>query len=330
MAMGNLELIAKRLIRSGMEEETPAAVIADATLPSQKTVRASLKQITEKCKENKIGPPAIVVIGAAADKKLNWLANKPLFGRSIVVTRDADSNADFAAKIITKGGNPIEFTTIKIKPLTQMNTFLQTLAKIAEYDWLIFTSANGVTVLFDALQKLDKDARVFASAKIAAIGSETAAKLDEFGIKADFVPNVFTSKELGKQLIAFTNLQNKKVLLLRSQLASNELSELLDGAGAEVDNVPVYTAVTIKNKCSWLIEKIERGEIDWLTFASPSSAKGFLEQIPAELVNSSNTRIASIGPVTSKQLKTLGLKVDVQAVEHTIDGLLAAIEKIYK
>jgi uroporphyrinogen III methyltransferase/synthase len=335
MAMGNLELIAKRLIRSGMEEETPAAVIADATLPSQKTVRASLKQITEKCKENKIGPPAIVVIGTAANEKLNlchrhWLSSKPLFGKSIVVTRDADSNADFAAKLIAKGGNPIEFTTIKIKPLTQTNTFLQTLAKIAEYDWLIFTSANGVTFLFDALQKLDKDARVFASAKIAAIGSETAAKLDEFGIKADFVPNVFTSKELGKQLISFTNLQNKKVLLLRSQLASNELSELLDSAGAEVDNVPVYTAVTIKNKCSRLIEKIERGEIDWLTFASPSSAKGFFEQIPAELVNSSNTRIASIGPVTSEQLKTLGLKVDVQAVEHTIDGLLAAIEEKYK
>ncbi len=338
MAMENLEFITKRLMKNGMSEKTPVAVIADATLPSQKTARAPLKQITKKCKENKIGPPAIVVIGAAADKKLNWLANKPLFSRSIVVTRDADSNADFAAKIITKGGNPIEFPTIKIKPLTQTNKFLQTLAKLAEYDWLIFTSANGVTVLFDALQKLDKDARVFASAKIAAIGSETAAKLSEFGIKADFVPNVFTSKELGKQLISFTNLQNKKVLLLRSQLArqthgglaSNELGELLDSAGAEVDDVPVYTAVTIKNKCSWLIEKIERGEIDWLTFASPSSAKGFFEQIPAELVNSSNTRIASIGPVTSEQLKTLGLKVDVQAVEHTIDGLLAAIEKTYK
>ena len=146
--------------------------------------------------------------------------SKPLFGRSIIVTRDANSNADFAAKIISKGGNPIEFTTIKIKPLTQTNKFLQTLAKIAEYDWIIFTSANGVTIFFDVLQKLDKDARVFASAKIAAIGSETAAKLDEFGIKADFVPNIFTSKELGKQLIGFANLKGKKVLLLRSQLAS--------------------------------------------------------------------------------------------------------------
>lgn len=330
MAMGNLELIAKRLIKNGMEEETPAAVIADATLPSQKTVKASLKQITEKCKENKIEPPAIVVIGTAAGEKLNWFLSKPLFGRSIVVTRDADSNADFAARIIGKGGNPIEFTTIKIKPLTQTNKFLRTLAKIAEYDWLIFTSANGVIIFFDILQRLNKDARVFASTKIAAIGSKTAAKLSEFAIIADFVPNVFTSKELGKQLINFVNLKGRKVLLLRSQLASNELSELLNSAGAEVDNVPVYTTVTVKSNCSPLLEKIERGEIDWLTFASPSSVKGFFEQIPAELVNSSNVRVASIGPVTSEQLKNLGLRVDAQATEHTTDGLLAAIEKTYR
>jgi uroporphyrinogen III methyltransferase/synthase len=330
MAMGNLELIAKRLIKNGMKEETPAAVIADATLPSQKTVRASLKKIIGKCKENKIEPPAIVVIGTAADKKLNWLTNKPLFGKTIVTTRDADGNADFAAKIIAKGGNPVEFTTIKIKPLTQTNKFLKTLTKIAEYDWLIFTSANGVNLFFDILQKLNKDARVLTSAKIAAIGSQTAAKLGEFAIIADFMPNVFTSKELGKQLISFANLQGKKILLLRSQLASNQLNELLEIAGAKVDNVPVYTTVTVKNKCSPLLKKIERSEIDWLTFASPSSVKGFFEQIPGELINSSNVGIASIGPVTSEQLKNLGIGVDTQATEHTTDGLLAAIENMYK
>ncbi len=330
MAIGNLQLIAKRLIKNGMKEETPAAVIADTTLPSQKTVRASLKQIATKCKENKIEPPAIVVIGAAADAKLNWLMSKPLFGKTIVVTRDADSNADFAAKIISKGGNPVEFTTIKIKPLTQTNKFLKTLTKITEYDWLIFTSANGVNIFFDVLQKLNKDARVLASAKIAAIGSETAAKLSKFAIIADFVPSVFTSKDLAKQLINFKNLQGKKVLLLRSQLASNELCDLLETAAVKIDNVPVYTIETVKNDCGPLLEKIEKSEIDWLTFASPSSAKVFFEQIPAESVNSSNIKIASIGPVTSEQLKNLSLRVDVQAAEHTTDGLLAAIEKTYK
>ncbi|MDD5327825.1 MAG: uroporphyrinogen-III C-methyltransferase [Phycisphaerae bacterium] len=329
MAMENLELIAERLIKNGMAEGTPVAVIAEATLPSQRTVRASLKQITEKCEENKIAPPAIVVIGAAADEKLNWLVGKPFFGKTIVITRDAESNVDFAAKIISKGGNPVEFATIKIEPLTQTNIFLQTLTKFSEYDWFIFTSANGASVLFDALQQLGKDARVFASAKIAAIGSETAAKLQQFGIKADFTPSVFTSKELGKQLIAYANLKAKKILLLRSQLASDELSELLSIAGAEVDNVPVYTTAAVKNDPGPVIEKIKNGEIDWLTFTSPSSTRAFFEQIPVELVNSSSVKIASIGPVTSEQLKNLGFEVNVHADEHTADGLLAAIEKIY-
>lgn len=334
MAMENLDFITKKLIENGISEETHAAVIADATLPTQKTIRAPLKQISEKCKENKkenkIELPAIIVVGAAADEKFNWLANKPLFGKRIVATRDAESNTDFAAKIIAKGGNPIEFPTIEIKPLTETNKFLQTLTKFATYDWLVFTSANGVVACFDALQKLGKDARVFASAKIAVIGSTTAVKLNEFGIKADFTPNVFTCKELGKQLINFTNLKNKKVLLLRSQLASNELCELLQSIGAEVDNIPAYTAVTVKNDSGPLIEKIKKGDIDWLTFASSSSVRAFFEQIPTKLVNSSKIKIASIGPVTSEQLKTLGLKVDTQASEHTVDGLLDAIEKTYK
>lgn len=330
MAMENLKFIADQLIKNGMAEKTPTAVIADATLPGQKIVRAPLEKISETCEQNKIEPPAIVIIGVAADEKLNWLASNPLFGKTIVITRDAESNADLATKIIIKGGNPVEFATIKTEPLTQTNKFPQTLAKLSEYDWLIFTSANGIIVFFDTLQKLGRDARVFATAKIAVIGSETAARLSEFGIKADFTPNVFTSKELGKQLIAFTNLKGKKVLLLHSRLASNELCELLENAGAKVDNVSLYNTTTVKNDSGLLTDKIKKGEIDWLTFASPSSVNAFFEQIPADLINSSNIKVASIGPVTSEQLKTLGLEVDVQATEHTTDGLLDAIEKTYQ
>jgi len=172
--------------------------------------------------------------------------------------------------------------------------------------------------------------RVFASAKIAAIGSETAAKLSQFGIKADFVPSIFTGEQLGKQLIRSTNLQKKKILLLRSQLASSELIDLLSQAAAKVDDVAVYTVVEEKSDSAWLTEEIKNGRIDWLTFASPSSAKIFFKQIPGELVNSANVRLASIGPTTSEQLKNLGLTVDTEAAEHTIDNLLAAIEKIYK
>ncbi len=332
MAMGNLDFITYELIEAGMAKETPAAVIADVSLPSQKTVRASLGRLSQKCEQGKIGPPAIVVIGAvaASDPRLNWFMKKPLFGKNIVVTRDTRGNADFAAKIISAGGNPIEFTTIKIRPLTESSRFLQTLAKIAEYDWVIFTSGSGVTIFFDVLESLGKDARVFSSAKIAAIGSETAAKLGKFAIKPDFVPTVFTGEELAKQLIGYTNLQGKKILLLRSQLASNELYQLLVTAGAQVDDVPVYTTVMVKNECSRLMGRIATGEVNWLTFTSPSTVNGFFEQVPADLINSGDVKVASIGPVTSEQLKNLGVRVDVQAAVHTVDGLLIAIEGMYE
>jgi len=332
MAVGNLDFIVDQLLANGMSEKTPAAVIANATFPNQMVVTAPLNLIDHKCRQEALEPPAIVVIGdtAAGDAKLSWFMKKPLFGRSIVVTRDRRGNADFAAKIIRRAGNPVEFAAIKIEPLTDTNLFLQTLARLSEYDWIIFTSPNGVAVFFDCLRNLSKDARVFASAKVAAIGGETAAKLAEFGIKADFVPTVFTGRDLAKQLLGFTNLQSRKVLLLRSQLASNDLVDLLQQAGAEVENVPVYTAVKEKSDCAWLTDKISGGAIDWLTFTSSSCVRAFFEQIAPGIINSSNVKVASIGPVTSEKLKNLGVGVDVQAVEHTTDGLLDAIEESEK
>ncbi len=332
MGIGNLDYITDQLMENGMNSDMPVAIIANATFPTQAVAKASLADISQKCKQTGIKPPAIIVIGTAAatDTQLNWFMQQPLFGRNIIVTRDIPGNIDFADKIIRRGGNPKKFPTIKIKALTQKNEFLRTLAKITEYHWIIFTSGNGVAVFFEALQSLNKDARVFGSTKIAAIGGKTAAKLSEFGIKADFVPGVFTSKELGRQLIAHTNLKNKKVLLLRSKIASNELAELLKKAEAKVQDIAVYTAEQQICKSEWLIEEIDKGRIDWLTFASPSSANSFFEQIPGDMVNSSNAKIASIGPVTSERLKILGVNVDITAAEHTLDGLIDAIEQIYK
>jgi uroporphyrinogen III methyltransferase/synthase len=332
MGVGNLGFIAERLMENGMSADKPAAVIADATFPAQKVAKAALGDISDECKRQGINPPAIIIIGVAADgtEELNWFMNKPLFGKNIVITRDVAGNAGFAAKIIERCGNPVQFPTIKIKPLTHKNEFVNAIAKINEYDWIIFTSANGVSIFFETLRSLNKDARAFGPAKIAAIGEKTAAKLSEFGIEADFVPSVYTSRELGKQLIAYTNLRAKKVLLLRSQVASNELIEILDKAGAEVREAAVYKILKQESDCTWLTDQISTGRIDWLTFASPSSASCFFEQIPVDLVNSGNVRIASIGPVTSERLKSLGAAVEVTAADYTFESLLNAIEEYEK
>jgi uroporphyrinogen III methyltransferase/synthase len=164
-------------------------------------------------------------------------------------------------------------------------------------------------------------------AKVAAIGSKTAEKLAVFGIKADFVPDVFTGRELGRQLLAFANLHDKKALLLRSAIASNELVEVLTEGETQVENVAVYTAAEVKGDTSSLVESLGEGTIDWVTFASPSSVDGFFGQVPVWVVNSSKAKVASIGPVTSGRLKELGVKVDVTAAKHTIDGLLDSIEQ---
>ncbi|MBN1806296.1 MAG: uroporphyrinogen-III C-methyltransferase [Sedimentisphaerales bacterium] len=332
MGVGRMEYIVTQLMQNGMSPDAPVAVVTNATFPTQTVTKAPLAEISQKCIDAGIKPPAVIVVGTAAgcDVQLNWFMRQPLFGKNIVVTRDVPGNVDFADKIICRGGNPLKFPTIKIKPLTQKNDFLHTLAEITEYDWAVFTSGNGVAIFFQALRSLGKDARIFGSTKIAAIGGKTADKLSEFGIRADFIPDIFTGKELCRQLMAHTNLKDKKVLLLRSKIASDELVKLLEKAGAEVDDVAVYTAEHEKSDNQWLVEEINKGQVDWLTFASPSSVDGFFAQISGGLINSTNIKIASIGPVTTARLKDLGVNADITATEHTLDGLIDAIERTYK
>jgi len=328
MGIGALPSIAGKLIGSGMAAETPAALVADATLPTQRLVQTPLGRIAEECDKQEIEPPALIIVGpaAAGDASLNWFMRLPLFGKGLVLTRDSAGNADSARKVIARGGRPVEYLTLAIQALTDHGEFVQVLAEFPGYDWAIFTSANGVRVFFDAIADLGKDARVFGGMKIAAIGPRTAEVLQQSGIRADFVPAVFTGRELARQLIGYTDLRGKKVLLLRSEIASDELVHGLEAGGAEVKDVPVYTAVSQKGDDASLIAQMRQGQIQWLTFASPSAVRSFFEQIPPEAVRSCGVRVASVGPVTSKELARLGVAVDVEATEHTIDGLLDAIE----
>jgi uroporphyrinogen III methyltransferase/synthase len=328
MGIGTLPTIAEQLMAHGRAAETPAALVANATLPTQKVVRAPLNTIVETCRQEQIEPPALIIIGAAArgEEALNWFMRKPLFGRAIVVTRDANGNSEMAQKILARGGNPIEFTTMTLQPLTDRTEFLEVLTELKDYDWVIFTSPNGVRVFFAALTALDKDARVFASIRIATLGAKTAECLAQYGIRADFVPTSFTGRDLGLQLLSFANLRGKKVLSLRSELASDELIEVLQEGQAHVRDVSLYTAVPHRGEAASLEEQIRQGRVHWLTFASPSAVRGFFEQIRPEIANTGQVRTASIGPVTSRELAKFGVRIDVEAPVHTVDGMLDAIE----
>jgi uroporphyrinogen III methyltransferase/synthase len=329
MGVGNLAKIASKLIACGKATDTPTAVIANATLPTQRLVKAPLERIADECDEQQVKAPAIIMIGPAAqsDSRFNWFMSQPLFGQTIVVARDRRGNAAFADKILARGGNVVQFDSIQIKDLTEKVEVRQALGSLDDYDWIIFTSVNGVGATFGALAKMGKDARCFAQINIACIGSATAACLEGFGIKADFVPDVYTSAELAKQLAKSVNLENKKIALLRSVAAPKDLAEALTKSGADVEDVGVYTVVTMDKDASGLIGQIEAGKIGWVTFTSPSTANAFFTHVPPDLISTHGVKIASIGPVTSEQLTKLGVHVNAQAQRHTIDGLINVLIK---
>jgi uroporphyrinogen III methyltransferase / synthase len=332
MGVGNLESISKELVKNGMSADMPAAVVADATLPSQRIVTAKIADIAQAAIDENIKPPAILIVGCAAqpDMSLSWFVRKPLFGQCVVATRDVDGNAELAEKVLRQGGLPLEFTAIEMKSLTETGDFPNALKHIGSYDWVVFTSSNGVEIFFEKLAKEGKDARIFKKACIAAIGDITARRLKDFGIVADFVPDVFTGRELAKQLTRFENLKSRKVLLLRSAIASKELADALKKAGAAVDDVALYTTQTAKNDATAIIDAIQNDRADWLTFTSSSSVRGFFEQVEIKSVKKARLRIASIGPATTEQLKKLGLKIAVEAKPHTTDGLVDAMCKFKK
>ena len=176
MGIGALASIVENLIGEGMSRQTPVALVAEATQPNQRVVKAPLAQIVRRCEQEQIEPPALIIVGAAAggEVELNWFMRQPLFGKAIVMTRDTVGNADFAKKIIARGGRPVEFPTIAIQPETDPGVFHGVLAELPRNDWVIFTSVNGVRTFFKALGKLGKDARVFGGMRIAAIGPRTA------------------------------------------------------------------------------------------------------------------------------------------------------------
>ena len=332
MAIGSIDIVMTKLIDNGLSVDMPCAVATDVSLPSQRVIKGFVKDIAEKCQQKKVEPPGLVVIGYAVDSnpKLNWYMRQPLFGKNIVVTRNESGNEEFAQRIIQKGGSVIRFATIKLQPLTHTNAFVKGLAQIADYDWVIFTSPNGVEIFFQGLAEMQKDVRVLGSARIAVIGDVTAAKLKGFGIKADFVPSVYTSYDLARELLDFADLRTKKILCLRAENASDELPRLLLKQAGKVDTVSVYKVVPHRDQSDWLKDRIKQNQVDWITFASPSSVSSFFKQIDSDVVSGSRAKIASIGPMTSKELENVKIVPDAEAKKHTIDGLILAMENAAK
>ena len=321
MAVKNLNKICQKLITAGLAPDTNAFVVANAWLANQKIVKGSVSDIARKCAAEKIEPPAVMIIGKDC---FSWYEKLPLFGKKILITRDSDGNAELACKLAARGARAIDYSAFKIQDLTDSEEFKQAVKEIANFDWVFFTSPRGVKLFFAALEKLNKDARVFGAAKIACIGSQTAAELDNFGIKADFTPEIFTSKEFANSFIKEHNPAGKKILLLRSVLADNELAEKLSACQAQVRQISTYSAEKTKNDVSLLAQQFKTDKIDWIAFASSFAVKCFFGDFDSKDLR--KVKIASIGPTTTDALKKIGITPAVEPAEHTIDGLIDAME----
>jgi uroporphyrinogen III methyltransferase / synthase len=312
---------AAALIAGGRDPEQPAAAIERGTWPGQRTVTATLGTLAATVERERIGAPALIVIGAVAARRseLAWLERRPLHGRTVVVTRARAQASGLAATLRGLGATVVELPAIRVESRTESAEARAAAAAIAGYDLVCLTSPNGVSLLFEALSAAGLDARALAGTTVAAIGPGTARALAANGIAADIVPERFVAEALVEAL-AGVEVDGKRVLVARAAEARDVLPDALRERGADVDVVALYE--TVRDTPDDAAIEGAQGA-DYVTFTSSSTVTNLTEALGDRFPAAA--RIVSIGPVTSDSVREAGLVVAVEADRHDVDGLLAAL-----
>ena len=325
MGVESLGEISARLIENGRLPETPAAVIQWGTWPAQKVAVGTLETIAAEVKRLGITAPAVTVVGDVVKyrEELRWFDNRPLFGKRIVVTRAREQASALSAKLRALGADPIEFPTIQIAaPADDFQALDAALTELSSFDWIVFTSANGVQFTFDRLALAGKDARAFGSAKVAAIGPATAESLLSHGIRADFVPSEYVAEKVLEQFPE--SVSGRRILIPRAAEARELLPETWRAQGAEVIVAPAYQTLPDVTGAEEIRQQLSANIIDAITFASSSTVTNFVEAVGAESVPAS-VRLICIGPITAQTCRELLRQPDAVAETYTLDGLIAAL-----
>ena len=255
-----------------------------------------------------------------------------LTGKRIVITRRTEQAVSFAQQLADLGADVLEVPTIKISEPTDKMPIVDALLELNSYEWLVFTSTNGVTAFFDLFFRRFQDLRDIGGARIAAVGPATAAKIRELHLQVDLQPEEFTGKKIAEAFKKYQDIENVKVCLLRAEAANRDLPLALEEMGAIVDDIPVYcTVAETEDRTGDAARMLESGA-DWLTFTSGSTVEHFHARfdLPALLKKFPQLKMASIGPETTKAIAALGLKPTLEAKEHTTDGLISALLKSAK
>lgn len=326
MGFANLNYITQGLLAAGKPAGTPAAVISQATTQRQRTAVGRLSDIEERCAAARLSSPAITVIGEVVNcrPQLNFFEQQ---GRGVLVLRDARQSDIFAQKLRQAGLFPLSCPVIHIKPLEPQAPQLQAaLGRLADYSWLVFTSPNGVKAFFEAMQAAKLDWRALGRAKFAVIGRATAQVLQQFGFTADYVPAKQVSDALGQGLAELLTPADN-VLLPRSAIADNRLLEILS-AKCPVEDLKIYNTEICTEDAQELRACLENGQAAYVPFTSASTVDGFVQACGGQAAARTllaQCRTVAIGPVTAGRMRELGLEPDLQAAEHSLDGVIEVI-----
>lgn len=331
MGLQRIRQIAETLVANGLAADTPVGVVRWGTTGQQVSIEGTLASIADLVEETKVSAPAVTVIGDVVTlrSKLNWFEKRLLFGQRIVVTRTREQAGQLSRQLLERGAEVLEIPTIRIVPPTKRELLVEALAGLSGYDWLVFTSPNGVTAFFEHFFKAFHDLRDLGGVRIAAVGPATAAKLKELHLLVDVMPKEYLAEKIADALVKFESIENLRILLLRAEVANPELPKWLEEKGAIVDDVACYRTVPETEDLNGAAARLLESGADWITFTSSSTVEHFHARfdLPALLRKFPRMRTASIGPETRKALAALGLKPAIEAREHTIEGLVGALEK---
>jgi uroporphyrinogen III methyltransferase / synthase len=333
MGVGRLQEISTRLIEAGRSRETPVACVMWGTVPEQRTVTGTLEDIATRVAQANLKPPAVIVVGdvvALREQGLDWYERRPLFGHRVVITRARAQAGELSAELERLGAEVHEFPTIEISPPEDFGPLDAAIRELDSFSLIVFTSVNGVDAFLNRLRHHGLDLRaVPRDAKVAAIGPATAERIERAGLRVDVVPEEYRAEALIGALDVGT-LAEVRVLIPRAKVAREILPEKLREAGAEVVVPPAYESVPLSEGKEEVSVRLQKGEIDCVTFTASSTVENFVGAFgtkeAARLLD--DTRVACIGPITADTARKRGLRVDAEADEYTISGLVEAVKDL--
>ena len=323
MGIANLEAVVAKLIAGGKPVSTPAAVVERGTFPTQRVVVGQLDTIVGRVRDSGVANPAVLIAGDVVElrRELAWWDRRPLFGTAILVTRARDQAGELSSRLHELGAVPVEAPAIRTMPAVKPGALDRAILAAAggSFSWVVFTSPNGVRYWFARARELGFDARGL-QAQVAVVGPGTAGALEARGVLANLVPRRFTTEALAK---AFPR-GDGRVLLARTNIAPPGLAQALAAKGWGIKQVIAYRTLPVRSLPPEAAVLLKAGRIDALAFTSASTVEGFVRmagRIPV------TARVVCIGPATAEAAAKAGMTVDAVARPHTIDGLVAALQR---